>query len=386
MIQSRSVAPWMLGGLLATGLVALAVIVAMGVSSKRRLTAASKLSQAHRARRLAERERLRAEVMKLRQDGKLDEAVAEAVTRDLDEDVESLFFLADEDWAAARKAATEVILIRERESDRKDWRIRDARQALADLDRWAALNPAQRQRLREAERLNRLQGALGRHGKYAEGIGPCRRAMEVWGELLGKDHPDYAISLGDLAKLYRAMGDYTRAEPTYREALAIQKKALGVDHPDYAVSLNDLGELYRALGDYARAEPMYRLALAIKKKALGENHPGYAATLHNLALLCSAMADYEQAEPLLRRRLRSRRRRWEWTTATMPRPSATWACFTRKWATTPAPSRCFARPWRSGRGRWAWTTPTTPHPSITWPRCTWPWATTPAPSRCSARR
>ena len=145
-------------------------------------------------------------MIKLAQAGKLDEAVALsvkelAVTREvrgeLHEDVvDSLQLLARlqearEDWAAARKALTEVLAIRERQPDQKDWRIADARRALADLDRRAALDPAQRQRLQEADRLNRLQDALHSQGKYAEGIDPCRKAMEIRGELLGENHPDY---------------------------------------------------------------------------------------------------------------------------------------------------------------------------------------------------
>ena len=129
----------------------------------------------------------------------------------------------------------------------------------------------------------RLASALRSQGKYAEAIGPCRKAMEIWAELLGRDHPDYAQSLNTLAWLYQAMGDYARAEPMYREALAIRKKALGVDHPDYAISLNNLAQLYRDMGDYARAEPMFHEALAITKKALGVDHPDYAMSLNNLA-------------------------------------------------------------------------------------------------------
>ncbi len=148
---------------------------------------------------------IRAEVNKLVQAGKLDEAATAAVkelavTRDvlgeLHEDVvgslQVLAWLQEEreDWAAARKALTEVLAIRQRQPDQKDWRIADARRALADLDRRAALNPAQRQRLKEADRLSRLQDRAFQQGKYAEGIDPCRKAMEIRGELLGENHPE----------------------------------------------------------------------------------------------------------------------------------------------------------------------------------------------------
>jgi tetratricopeptide (TPR) repeat protein len=196
---------------------------------------ASKLSEVEKARRLAEGDRYAREAIRLAQAGKIAEAIAafeknlaieREVLGELHEDVVgALQFLAQvhealADWAAARKALTEVLAIRERQPDRKDWRIGDARRALTDLDRRAAMTPDQR-RLQEADRLNQLSVALYRQGKYAEGIGPCRKAMEILGELLGQDHPDYAASLNNLAELYRAMGDSTptcgtRSCPSWR--------------------------------------------------------------------------------------------------------------------------------------------------------------------------
>ncbi len=58
--------------------------------------------------------------------------------------------------------------------------------------------------------------------------------------------------------------------------MAIREKALGPEHPDTAGSLNNLAVLYRAMGDYAKAEPLYRRALAIREKALGKEHPDTA--------------------------------------------------------------------------------------------------------------
>jgi CHAT domain-containing protein/tetratricopeptide (TPR) repeat protein len=278
----------------------------------------SKLCEAEKARRLAERDRYKQEAIRLGEAGKLDEmfavlgkalAIEREVLSELHEDVvgslEALAIMHEflEDWAAARKALTEVLAIRERQPDRKDWRIGDAGRALANLDRRAAMTQDQRQRLQEADRLNGLTVALHGQGKYGEGIGPCRKAMEILGELLGVDHSDYATGLSNLAALYRAKGDSARAEPMLREALAIRKKALGTDHPLYATSLSNLAALYRDMGDYARAEPMLREALAIRKKALGTDHPLYATSLNNLAELYQDMGDYARAEPMLREAL-----------------------------------------------------------------------------------
>jgi CHAT domain-containing protein/Tfp pilus assembly protein PilF len=257
------------------------------------------------------------------QAGKLDETVAAyrqklAIERDvlggLHEDVVgSLNYLSylrelGGDFAAARDALTEMVAIRERQPERQDWQIGDARRALADLDHRAAMTPDRRHRLQQADRLNGLSEALYAQGRYGEGIGPCRKAMEIRGELLGAGHPHYAESLNNLAALYKAMGDYARAVPMYCEALAIRKKALGANHPHYAGSLSNLAVLYVDMGDYARAEPMYREVLAVRKQALGANHPHYASSLDGLAVLHQAMGDYVSAEPMLREALAVRKK------------------------------------------------------------------------------
>ncbi|MBK6859701.1 MAG: tetratricopeptide repeat protein [Saprospiraceae bacterium] len=42
---------------------------------------------------------------------------------------------------------------------------------------------------------------------------------------IGKDHPDYAGSLNNLAILYSDMGNYQKAEPFFLEAKAIRGKS-----------------------------------------------------------------------------------------------------------------------------------------------------------------
>src|SRR5205807_7974678 len=69
-------------------------------------------------------------------------------------------------------------------------------------------------------------------------------------------------------QLYKAEGNFARAEPMFRQALEIRKKALGETHPDYASSLNDLARLYQLQGDFARAEPLARQSLVITREHL----------------------------------------------------------------------------------------------------------------------
>jgi CHAT domain-containing protein/tetratricopeptide (TPR) repeat protein len=115
---------------------------------------------------------------------------------------------------------------------------------------------------------------------------------------LGREHPDYAVSLNSMAIFYRKMGQYDKAEPLGLESIAIRKKVLGREHSDYAAGLNNQAILYWAMGQYEKAEPLYLEAKAIREKILGREHPSYASNLNSLAILYKEMGQYDKAEPL----------------------------------------------------------------------------------------
>ena len=130
-------------------------------------------------------------------------------------------------------------------------------------------------------------------GKYAEAEPLHKRSLAIWEKALGKEHPDVALSLNNLAALYDSQGKYAEAEPLHKRSLAIKEKVLGKEHPDVAlfggqevlkrVDLNNLAALYDSQGKYAEAEPLHKRSLAIREKVLGKEHPDVALSLNNLA-------------------------------------------------------------------------------------------------------
>ncbi|OQW93106.1 MAG: kinesin, partial [Beggiatoa sp. IS2] len=84
-------------------------------------------------------------------------------------------------------------------------------------------------------------------------------------------------------------GDTAQALPLYQRALEICERVLGKDHPDTATSLNNLALLYNNTGDYAQALPLYERALAILKKTLGERHPNTQTVAGNYQDLLEKM-------------------------------------------------------------------------------------------------
>jgi tetratricopeptide (TPR) repeat protein len=166
----------------------------------------------------------------------------------------------------------------------------------------AALNIATSEFGRDAPQtalaLNNLAVTYRGLARYAEAEPLYRRAIEIDERTLGKDHPEVAIRYNNLALLLRDQGKYAEAEPLFRRAIEIGEKAFGKDHPAIATEYNNFALLLRDQGKYAEAELLHRRAIEIDEKALGKDHPTVATDYNNLALL---LKDRGKAEPLFRR-------------------------------------------------------------------------------------
>ncbi|OGW24146.1 MAG: hypothetical protein A2X55_04245 [Nitrospirae bacterium GWB2_47_37] len=165
----------------------------------------------------------------------------------------------------------------------------------------------QKQALDEAKQLHQKGNELYKAGKYNEAIPYAKQVLEIYEKILGKDHPNVATSLNNLAGLYKVIGRYSEAEPLYKRSLEIREKAFGREHPSVAQSLYNLAGLYAFIGGrYAEAEPLHKRALEIYEKALGREHPSVAQSLISLAGLYESTGRYADAEPLYKRALEIR--------------------------------------------------------------------------------
>ena len=68
---------------------------------------------------------------------------------------------------------------------------------------------------------------------------------------------------------FQSAGLYEPARVQLEKALSIRERELGQDATETAISLNNLAALYRTTGRYAEAEPLYKRALAIDEESLG---------------------------------------------------------------------------------------------------------------------
>ncbi len=204
----------------------------------------------------------------------------------------------------------EVIALRKDDSDVLNWLglslHQGGRYAEAELAYQHALVINEKTSGKEhpdtATSLNNLAGLYNSQGRYAEAEPLVKRALAIREKTLGKEYAGTARSLNNLAAIYYSQGRYAEAEPLFKRALAIHEKLLGED-PETALSLNNLAGLYSLQGRYAEAEPLFKRALDIYEKVLGKEHPFTANSLNNLAGLYYSQGRYAEAEPLFKRAL-----------------------------------------------------------------------------------
>jgi tetratricopeptide (TPR) repeat protein/transcriptional regulator with XRE-family HTH domain len=151
--------------------------------------------------------------------------------------------------------------------------------------------------------LNNVATIYKHQEKYGEAESLYQRALAIREQELGASHPETAISLNDLAALYSAQGKYKQAEALYERALMIDTQVYGTEHVEVATDLNNLASLYYEQGRYEEAEPLLRHALQIREKQLGDTHPDTASSLDNLASLYADQGRDREAEPLYQRAL-----------------------------------------------------------------------------------
>ena len=92
-------------------------------------------------------------------------------------------------------------------------------------------------------------------------------------QVLGREHPDTATTMNNLAMVLRDQGELAAARPLIERALAIGEKVLGTDHPSTAITLNQLGLVLRRQGELAASRSVSERALAICERVLGPDHP-----------------------------------------------------------------------------------------------------------------
>jgi tetratricopeptide (TPR) repeat protein len=101
---------------------------------------------------------------------------------------------------------------------------------------------------------------------------------------LGAAHVDTLDTLGSLAQVTLALGEWQAAAELLQAALAGKRVAYGPTHIATLATLSDLGVLLRGRGRLAEAEPLLREALALQRRVQGDAHPDTLRAMQHCAV------------------------------------------------------------------------------------------------------
>lgn len=87
-----------------------------------------------------------------------------------------------------------------------------------------------------------------------------------------------ALSVNNLAWVCHRQGKYAEAEPLYQKALQMVEQLCGTDHPDVAIVLQCMARLYSASSRGPVAEQLLKRALDIRRRAFGDDNAEVIAT------------------------------------------------------------------------------------------------------------
>jgi tetratricopeptide (TPR) repeat protein len=145
--------------------------------------------------------------------------------------------------------------------------------------------------------------ALGAEGRHEEALDHLQKALAIYEEFQGPEHPATSNTLDAIAGEMMHLGQLEGARTRFERALAIRAVSLPEGHADLARSHNNLGSLLTFSGDFASADLHFRRALAMFEKTFGQSHPYYGATLANLADAEYRRGDRVEARRTLQRAL-----------------------------------------------------------------------------------
>ena len=263
--------------------------------------------------RLKERDAFEKETLEHEREGRFAEAIVAAgrmleieqqvLGLEHDDSVRSLELIArlqtqTYDFSGAKESREKLLAIRTKISGPEHWRTADAKRAVTQVEFLSTLPPNDRKQLNESSALNSTAIGLFREGKTKEALPLFAQVADIRKQILGANHPDYGISLNNLAYLTDELGDSEKAETLYLQVLQVYRSSLGDKHPEFATALVNVAKIYEARGEFSKAEPLLLQAVEINRSALGEKDLSFAVTLSNLAGLYDSMAQFAKAEPL----------------------------------------------------------------------------------------
>lgn len=107
-----------------------------------------------------------------------------------------------------------------------------------------------------------------------------------------------ANALDHLAQHFHAAGRLQEAAPVYGRALSLWRQILGPEHPSVGTLLVNLGDIYLDLGELHAADPLLRQAITIFEADLDFDDEGVINTFEKFLAQLRAGGRADEAEHL----------------------------------------------------------------------------------------
>lgn len=129
-------------------------------------------------------------------------------------------------------------------------------------------------------------------------------ARDIMAEKLGKDNPQYADILKNVAVLYISEGKYDIAFHSLTVAENIWRVKTGTKNNINAASIYTLtGDVYYQLKNYGKAREFYNKSKDLYEKFFSVHHPEYVKVLSKLSKVHYMEKDYKQSKRLIEQSL-----------------------------------------------------------------------------------
>lgn len=126
--------------------------------------------------------------------------------------------------------------------------------------------------------IHQIAQLFRKQGHFTQALDAYAVALRGMKYSLGNSHPNVAAILGNFGNLQKEMGDLNAAYDTYQEVLGIESYRLGLSHPDVAITLHNIATIDAARGNHQRALTLYRQVMCLQEKLFGEEHISIAVT------------------------------------------------------------------------------------------------------------
>ena len=133
-------------------------------------------------------------------------------------------------------------------------------------------------------------------GEYDKAIGLCNEGKEYMKKHSTPRNTYIANLLANEGLIYIKIGRIKESERCYNEAIDIYQNILGKEHPNYANACILFAEYYTLIGDFRKSDAMSEEALELMNAKFGKNHLATVDAHYSKYSMYSMRAEYEKAK------------------------------------------------------------------------------------------